>query len=126
MIRLFLRLIGIRDFDTCMSCETLKQQLAIANEENKRLTDTLLEIFKPKIIEAQPIVVNQVDQTAGLFSRRRAVAEERDRAAARILRDSSNVAKADLRDVKFPVETSSSIEQLENELGIEGEMKQNG
>lgn len=112
MIRLILRLLGIKDFDTCKSCETLKTQLEFERANNKELTDTLLSIVRPKVYEAPPVEMQPLANTAGLFSRRRAVLEERDRLAAKTLVESKNIGKPDnLKDIE-------PIAKLEEELGI--------
>ena len=112
MTRLFLRLLGIKDFEVCQSCSTLKSQLAIANEDRQRLTETLLEILKPKTYESAPVELNQIASTSAIFGRRRAALEAKDREEAKILRSSKNLGKPDF--------TTDSIttEQLEHELGI--------
>lgn len=110
MIRLILRLLGIKDFEVCQSCETLKQQLAFVNEEKKQLTETLLAIVHPKVMEAAPVELSPIVQTSALFSRRRAALEAKDRAEAKILQEKKHLGMPD--DIK-------SIEQLEKELGVE-------
>ena len=112
MLRIILRLFGIKDFEVCQSCETLKSQLAIANEDRQRLTDTLLEILRPKVAEAAPVEINQLQQSSALFSRRRAALEAKDREEAKILRNSTVLGKSD-----------DNIAKLEKELGVE-EMKE--
>ena len=111
MIRLILRLLGIKDFEVCQSCETLKEQLIYERDEKKRLTDTLLNIISPKAVEAPPVEINQIQQSSALFSRRRAALEQADREKARILKSSTNVGKPD--NV-----TMNSVESLEKELGV--------
>ncbi len=136
MLRLLLRLLGIRDFDTCKSCETLTKQLAFANEEKRQLTETLLNILQPKVVESTPIEVAPLVNTGGIFSRRRAALEARDRADAQIVKEAKFVGKPDaLKEVvkKEPITSKSegmvipgTIEALERELDIEGENQQNG
>lgn len=111
MIRLLLRLFKITDFEVCKSCETLKQQLAYERDEKKQLTETLLSIIKPKTFETVPVELNPVTQTAGIFSRRRAVLEAKDREEARILQEGKHLGKPDDKLVL--------IEKLEKELGVE-------
>ena len=110
MIRLLLRLIRIRDFEACASCETLKQQLVFERAEKKQLTDTLINILQPKTVEAAPVELTNITPTAGTFARRRAALEERDRQQAQILKQSSNIGRPD--ELK-------NIESLEKELGVE-------
>ncbi len=121
MIRLLLRLLNIRDYEVCQSCQTLKEQLDFIRDENKRLTDTLINIVHPKVVESIPVEINPIAQTSGLFSRRRAAAEEADRQKAQILKQSKNIGKPD-----FPVSPRNTgiidnitVEGLEKELGVE-------
>jgi hypothetical protein len=108
MIRFIMFLLG-RPYETCKSCETLKQQLAFVNDEKKQLTETLLSIVKPKTFESPPVELNPIVATSGLFSRRRAAMEERDRMEAKILSEKKNLGVPDnLKD----------INQLEKELDI--------
>lgn len=58
-----------------------------------------------------PIEINPVVQTSGLFSKRRAALEARDREEARILAEGKHLGKPD--------DSLKSIERLENELGVE-------
>lgn len=124
MIRLILRLLGIRDFEVCQSCETLKQQLEYEREEKKRLTDTLLNILNPKVVESAPVEIAQVTQSAGLFSRRRAALEARDREEAKVIQNSKNIGKPDFAidktSDKHPdtMVVDGAIEKLEQELGV--------
>jgi hypothetical protein len=111
MIRLFLRLFGIRDFEVCPSCETLKQQLSFANEEKKQLTETLLNIIKPKTYEQAPVELQPVTQGSVIFSKRRAALEARDREEAKIKQQAVFLGKPD--------DKLKEIEQLETELGVE-------
>jgi hypothetical protein len=117
MIRLLLRLFGIKDYEICQSCETLKQQLAYERSEKQQLTATLLSIVQPKVIvEQPPVEMNPVVNTAGLFSRKRAALEVRDREEAKILNERKHLAVPDnLKQVKV----SDNIADLEQELGIE-------
>lgn len=117
MIRLLLRLLRITDFETCKSCETLKQQLEYERDEKRQLTETLLSIIKPKAYEAPTVELNPIIQTSGLFSRKRAAMEAKDREEARILRQSTNLGKPD--DMLREVGKDSILSKLETELGIE-------
>ena len=112
MIRLLLRLLGIKDFEVCHSCETLKQQLEFEREEKKQLMDTLLKITNPKVIESPIQELAPVVNTSALFSRRRAAAEARDREEARIKRDSTLLARPD-----------DNLTKLERDLGIDDNEK---
>lgn len=111
MVRLLLRLMKIKDFEVCASCETLKQQLEYERSEKRQLTDTLLNIIKPKVYEAPTQELNPIMQTSGLFSRKRAALEAKDREEAKILRNSTNLGKPD--------DTLKAIDKLETELGLD-------
>lgn len=111
MIRLLLRLFGIKDFEVCQSCETLKQQLAFANAEKKELTETLLNILKPKTVELPVQELQPIAASSAIFSRRRAALEAKDREDAMILKKSTNLGRPDDR--------LKDIESLEKELGVE-------
>ncbi len=119
MIRLILRLFGIRDFEVCASCETLKQQLDYERAEKAQLTETLLRIVSPKAIEHPIVEVNPVIQSSGLFSRRRAALEERERQEAKILREQKHLGRPDnLRDDVLK-NIAKDVTELEKELGVE-------
>lgn len=113
MIRFLMFLLG-KQYETCKSCDTLKQQLALANEEKKELTDTLLSLLKPKVYEATPVELQNNSITATTFSKRRAALEARSREEARILSLSKNIGRPD------------GVEKLEQELGIESNIEKEG
>lgn len=84
----------------------------MANEEKKELTSTLLAIIKPTP-PALPENTNQPVKlaVAQTFSRRRQVLEERDRLAAKTVRESTILGKPDNA-------TTRDIDKLEKDLGI--------
>src|ERR1700687_754283 len=85
MFRFISFLLG-KEWEPCKSCENLKQQLEFERSEKRLLIDTLVNIVKPKEVEAAaPIEINQIQQSSALFSRRRQALEERDRVEAAIL-----------------------------------------
>ena len=92
-----------QDERTCPSCETLKQQLEIANYEKEKLLNKLLE--KPDQVpersEAPPMVTRPKTIT---WAMRRQMLEQEDRVKAQILR---NAPKPD-----------AETEMLEKELGV--------
>ena len=112
MIRFISFLLG-HEYETCKSCAILKEQLQLVNEEKKQLTETLLAIIKPQA----PLAVENVNQPVALpvattFTRRRAALEERDRLAAKTVRESKVLGMPDNA-------TTRDIEKLEKNLGIE-------
>ena len=128
MIRLILRLFGIRDFEPCQSCENLKEQLRYERETNFRLTDTIVRIVSPKVTEAAPQEIAPIAQSSMLFSRRRAALEEKDRQEAFIIAQKKHLAQPDSSkdiprnpdgSVTYGLERYNEIEKLEKELGVE-------
>jgi len=118
MIRLILRLLNIRDYEGCKSCETLKQQLALVNEERERLTSTILNLVKPQVIPQQVTQTAPLVQSVSTFSRRRAELEKSERTKERIVKTSPLIAKVE--DVKLSSGLDvNSVEELEKELGLE-------
>lgn len=115
MIRFICFLLG-KPYETCKSCETLKQQLEYERDEKRQLTETLLSIIKPKAYEAPTVELNPIIQTSGLFSRKRAAMEAKDREEARILRQSTNLGKP---DDMLRASQNNDVSHLEQELGIE-------
>lgn len=122
MIRLLLRLLGIKDYEVCASCETLKQQLDLANSEKERLTETLLSLVKPQVLQQNPVLIPTMESSpAGkLFSRRRAEMEESLRRKNEISKDSPFVAKPDGNQTSNTnnVTGLQSVEEIEAKLGI--------
>ena len=121
MLRLFLRLFNIRDYEDCKSCETLKQQLDYSNKQNKELMDNLLNLTKPTVIVPQPEVkfLDQIPKVGATFTRRRGILEDMHRKTREVLQTSPHVASPDGMSVKNI--TPASIEALEAQLGIESE-----
>jgi hypothetical protein len=122
MFRFISFLLG-REWEPCKSCENLKQQLEFERSEKRLLIDTLVNIVKPKEVEAAaPIEINQIQQSSALFSRRRQALEEADRKEAQILAQKKNLGIPD--DVKKFISIDgdrvrASVAKLEEELGIE-------
>lgn len=130
MIRLLLRLFNVRDYEVCQSCETLKQQLEYERAEKQKLTDTLLEIIRPKpVIVPERTVELQPAKMISTFSRRRAVLEEEDRKNAQTVATSENLGMPDEVRKRRPIEYVSppevkSTEQIEAEVGIQSKEKE--
>lgn len=90
----------------CKTCEVLKQQLTLVNNEKKELLDTITSLIKPKI-NYEKAAENFAPITPNIMtlSRRRRILEENSKLAAQT-KDSPLAAKPD------------TIEDLEQELGI--------
>jgi hypothetical protein len=94
--------------DTCASCETLRQQLDIANYEKKMLLERLLE--KPEKVEEVKVAPEPVfkPSTSLPWPARRQILEREDRERARAMR---NAAQSDAANKK-------ETEELEKELDL--------
>lgn len=96
-----------KDQIICESCETLKQQLSIANTEKKALLERLLEKPEKEVLPAQenlkPVMM---PQSAALWKEKRAALEANDRAEAKALRQAANAIIAE----------KTRTEELETEL----------
>lgn len=95
-----------KDIQHCESCETLKTQLSIANQEKKALLDRILEkpepIPTPDDIELKPIYPRGVS-----WNTRRQMLETESREAAKLLRQKKEEGPDRI-----------TIEELEKELDI--------
>lgn len=139
MIRLLLRLLNIKDYETCKSCETLresretlKQQLDLANNEKRELMNTLIQLTKPNVIvpSEEVKILEKAPQAAGTFSRRRSILENMERKKANITKTSpyivqpypSSIAETQpsSKTLNQPTQhiTPQSVERLEAELGL--------
>jgi hypothetical protein len=97
------------DPEPCESCETLKEQLNIANHEKKEMLDTILSFTKP-IVEEKPIdtrTIEPIRPKASTWAIRRQELEKNDRITA----DANRQRQAD-------------IEKLEKELLPKEEAKE--
>lgn len=121
MFRLLTHLLG-KPFEECKSCETLKEQLLIANEEKAELTKTLISILKPEIHQTPVIETKALVPLRQTFSRRRAALEERDRLEAQTKANSPFIAKQDNENTPASI---NPIDNLEQEMGI-SEKESNG
>lgn len=125
MVRLILRLFGIKDFEVCASCETWKYQMEIVNEEKRMLTETLLRLVKPEVVHtSQPIFVNP-KAVHTTFTKRRAELE-RSHAAAKRTRDESPFLAKTAKEIQTipdrepnlsPVK-QESVDEMEARLGL--------
>lgn len=89
---------------TCNSCETLKRQLELANEDKAKLLELILERNK---VSETPIIQTEHKPIKPAFvpwNVRRAALEAEDREKARILRDREPEQR--------------EIEKLERDIGI--------
>ena len=115
MIRFITFLLG-KIYEPCKSCETLKKQLEFVNAEKRELLDILLSLVNPKILESPATIVQPIQITGGLFSRRRSALEQRDRESAKIEKLSPNIGRADNDSINTA--SQSTAQELEKELGV--------
>jgi len=125
MTRFILALFG-KSYESCKSCEILKQQLEYERSEKQMLLETLTSLLKPQIIVAQgTIELKPITSRFQMFSKRRVELEKADAERARIERSSVHIAKSDdelknsnkLNEAK-EIKTRT-VDDLEKELGIE-------
>jgi len=109
-------------YDICQSCETLKQQLAIANQEKK---DLLNRILKEPEVKTQTIIQNPraVIPARHLgFEARRRMLEAESKANARLLdekrREDSNLKVVTKVDEETRTVEIANVADLEAELDI--------
>lgn len=111
------------NYEPCKGCDVLRTQLQIANENNKELTQTLLNLLNPKVIEATTREILPIKQNLTTFTKRREMLEAEDRNKAKVMLDSKFIARVD--DVMKVASTKVAgktvdINELEKELAIEG------
>jgi hypothetical protein len=70
-----------KSYEVCRSCETLKEQLKIANQEKEQLLNSILEFTKPTVVEHKDINVKELQplKTRALPWRVRAARLEAER-----------------------------------------------
>ena len=119
MIRFISHLFKL-SYEPCKGCSVLQVQLQIANENNKELTKTLLNLLNPKVIEVPAVAVNPIKQNLTTFSKRREALEAEDRNKAAVERNSKFIAKVDdilpKTDKTKPAGNAIDVEKLEEEL----------
>lgn len=96
-----------RDEKICQSCETLTLQLSIANAEKKQLLESILSFSRPAEIVTKEVKLEDIKPKAVTWAVRKQMLESEDRKTAELMTKRKEVAK--------------SINELEKELGIEGE-----
>ncbi len=96
-----------KDKKVCESCETLRQQLEIANYEKSQLLATILHKPEP-VKDTEPVAITKPRTIP--WHVRRQMLETEDREKARIIR---NAPKPD-----STVAETISTEDLEKELGV--------
>lgn len=114
MIRFLSFMLG-KPYETCKSCETLKEQLSLVNAQNRELTETLLKLVKPEVIHTPaPTLVNPA-VVGATFAQRRAALENMHRRTETVKQTSPFIAKPD-----SPNAGIQSVEEIESKLDIGG------
>lgn len=116
MIRLLLRLLKIKDFEPCASCEVIKAQLAMVNAEKRELLETLLKLVKPEVIHHNPPVIVNPATVHTTFARRKQVLEDSHRAASQTQATSPFIARP--VDKSQPVGSVEMVDDMERRLGL--------
>lgn len=87
----------------CPSCETLRQQLALANQENARLLELIVKQHEPVVDKTEDAGLIQIPPKTIPWKIRKQELERADRERAQVLRRHSE----------------ESINDLEKELGVD-------
>ncbi len=109
----------ITDYESCKSCETLRTQLEIANQEKREMTNTLLGLIQPKVYEANPIQVPEFKKQAATFGQRRASLEKAHEARNDVRERSPFMVQNKGNTVKDI--TPESIASMEKKLDLASE-----
>jgi hypothetical protein len=111
----------------CLSCETLRSQLATANHREEQLLARILELTaKPAAEPAPRIIAPELLKPRAMPWRvKQQMLEEEDRNEARIIAEQRELrAKALAETIKQnEANKQQSIERLEQEVGLVGEAK---
>lgn len=121
-------LLGKNNYEPCKSCETVKAQLEIANQEKRELHETLIKLVEPQITyqEKAPVVINPVP-VMQRFSQRREALENNLKVAKETRQRSPFIAKPtstpdDITDKPNNIVpdkiTSETIDEMEARLGL--------
>jgi len=105
MLRFISFLLG-KPYETCKSCETLKEQLKIMQEQNKDLLYTLIDRSKP---EVRPINIEKMEPIKPKYvpwsvTQRNLERKDREQFNAQVKRDNPEIA--------------ADVDKLERELGV--------
>lgn len=93
----------------CQSCETLKLQLSIANDEKRQLLNSIISSTKQHEIESPQLDYEKLKPKMMTWNIRRQMLEAEDKKAAQIIAEQKKHAAA--------------IKDLEKEVGIEKEVE---
>lgn len=105
------------DEQICKSCETLRQQLEIANYEKNELLHKLLKDPEPIPVQNEPVKITRPRMLP--WNVRRQILEKEDREKAKLMR----TAPKPISEVKDDTERIST-EELEKELEIVEDARQ--
>lgn len=95
----------------CTSCETLKLQLAISNDEKRQMLESILSFSKPSVEhQSSPVDYDKVKPKVMTWNVRRQMLEAEDRKAAQVLAEQKRM---------------EAIDKLERETGIGEGMTEN-
>lgn len=101
----------------CASCDTLREQLAIANVEKRQMLDSILSLTKPSEPAPSPQVdYEKLKPKMTTWNVRRQMLEAEDKKQAQVL--------AEQRKSVVEATRAAEIAKLEKELGV-GEVKSN-
>lgn len=105
---------------SCISCDTLREQLSIANAEKERLLKLILQRHEPKTEPVQETRnLEPIAPKITTWKQRRAMLEAEDRQKARILKEQEAELKIkDLEtELKLSKEQNVNIQETSGEEG---------
>lgn len=106
-----------REAKYCSSCDTLRRQLELKTYECEELLNRLLNPPIPEVTEKTPVEVTRPARNVTWGIRQRLL-EQEDRARAASIK---RAAVLPVSNDKIIPDKSSSIAELERELGVQGE-----
>jgi|GEM_PF-3609559 len=102
----------VQEEKVCASCETLKQQLEIANYERNKMLDRIME--KPKVEPERVVAPIPTSRPVVMPWRiRQQTMEREDRMKAAAMK---NAAQPDIKSAAQPPVVDKELEELEKEL----------
>lgn len=101
----------------CDSCEILKTQLAIKNQENNTLLAKILKEPEP-IVTNEPVRIPTAPRVGIPWRVRQAHLEAEDRAKFAAMQKSAQPDKPKESNKPTPIKAESDVQNLEQELGI--------
>jgi len=102
-----------KQVEICESCETLKEQLALANQREQKLMDRLLEKPEKTVVEAPHKAGPPLMPTRVPWRVRQQMLEAEDREKAKLMREAPQPATTDVADLEKELNIASAERNAE-------------